>query len=146
MSPHLIERVAVLGAGNGGKATAADLALQGKRVRLYETPSFAEANLSGITDLQLHCSGDVQGVAKLEHISSELDLALNVVNNSYETAVDTIFICTVVQAHSVIAKMLVPFLMQWPKDKYPLVVLNPGSTGGSLMMAKIWHEMGLVGI
>lgn len=34
--------VAVLGAGHGGFATAADLALRGHRVRLFELPDFAE--------------------------------------------------------------------------------------------------------
>jgi phytoene dehydrogenase-like protein len=37
----MIERIAVIGAGNGGKATAVDLALQGKSVRLCEFPEFS---------------------------------------------------------------------------------------------------------
>ena len=32
----MIQNIAIIGAGNGGKAAAADLTLQGKRVRLFE--------------------------------------------------------------------------------------------------------------
>jgi opine dehydrogenase len=35
-------RVAVLGAGNGGLAAAADLTLRGHEVRLFEHPAFRE--------------------------------------------------------------------------------------------------------
>ena len=45
----MLDSIAVIGAGNGGKTTAADLALQGKRVRLFEFPEFAAA-LEGLGD------------------------------------------------------------------------------------------------
>ncbi|MBC8249839.1 MAG: hypothetical protein H8E90_09190 [Anaerolineales bacterium] len=44
-----IERIAVLGAGNAGHAMAADLALAGLQVNLYELPEF-ERNLGPIQE------------------------------------------------------------------------------------------------
>ena len=43
----MIDQVAIIGAGNGGKASAVDLVLQGKKVRLFEFPEFEE----NLTDL-----------------------------------------------------------------------------------------------
>jgi opine dehydrogenase len=50
-------RVAIIGAGNGGKTTAVDLALQGWRVCLAELPEFAQ-NIEGLRrDPVLHVAG-----------------------------------------------------------------------------------------
>ena len=59
----MIEKIAIVGAGNGGKAAAVDLALQGKQVRLFEFPEF-EDNLSDIIENRtLISSGAVAGKA-----------------------------------------------------------------------------------
>jgi opine dehydrogenase len=42
------ERIAVLGAGNGGYALASDLALSGYKVNLFELERFREFNLNPI--------------------------------------------------------------------------------------------------
>jgi len=34
----MIERIAIIGAGSGGKAAVADLIFQGKKVNLFEFP------------------------------------------------------------------------------------------------------------
>ena len=39
---NIIDQVAIIGAVNGGKAAAFDLAFQGKKVRLFEFPEFEE--------------------------------------------------------------------------------------------------------
>jgi len=36
----MIQTVAIVDAGNGGKTAAVDLAIQGARVRLFEFPEF----------------------------------------------------------------------------------------------------------
>lgn len=38
----MIGNITIVGAGNGGKAAAADLALQGKCVRLFEFPEYRD--------------------------------------------------------------------------------------------------------
>lgn len=59
-------------------------------------------------------------------------------------AVDLIFICTVSQAHERLAEALCPIFQRWPNKTLPLVVLNPGGSGGSLIMFRKWREMSLV--
>eukprot|EP00756_Hemistasia_phaeocysticola_P038920 Hpha_TRINITY_DN16789_c0_g5::TRINITY_DN16789_c0_g5_i6::g.80454::m.80454/K04940/odh; opine dehydrogenase len=151
---HRIRHVAVLGAGNAGKATAAELAMQGKSVSLWEAPQFVD-NLKALwppNEPVLRCSGQLEGNARLDLVTDDLSAALGLTSSQAGVGsviwpgmgpVDTIFICTVVQAHEPIARMLAPLLASWPVDRAPLpvVVLNPGSTGGSLVMAKIWKEM-----
>lgn len=72
--------VTICGCGSGGMAMAADLAMMGCRVRLYETPAFA-ANLApirangGITLTGLPFSGKT-GLAGLEAITSDAAEAL----------------------------------------------------------------------
>ena len=57
----MIDHIAIIGAGSGGKAAAVDLALQGKKVRLFEFPQFEE-NLSEIVENRtLISSGVVEG-------------------------------------------------------------------------------------
>jgi 2-polyprenyl-6-methoxyphenol hydroxylase-like FAD-dependent oxidoreductase len=57
----MIENIAIVGAGNGGKAAAADLALQGKHVRLFEWPEFA-GNVDEIMETRkLTATGAVEG-------------------------------------------------------------------------------------
>ena len=45
----MIDTIAVIGAGNGGKASAVDLSLQGKHVRLFEFPEF-KSNIEGLVE------------------------------------------------------------------------------------------------
>lgn len=61
-----MRKIAVLGAGNGGQALSAHLALKGNDVRLYEHPSFAE-KLEIIREkggIELY--GSIEGFAKLK--------------------------------------------------------------------------------
>ncbi len=44
-----IKKIAVLGAGNGGQAAAADLTLRGFKISLFEMPQF-EQNLKPILE------------------------------------------------------------------------------------------------
>ncbi len=125
----MINHITVIGAGSGGKAAAADLALQGKQVRLFEFPEFEE-NLSEILeDRTLISSGAVEGKATLELVTSNLQEAVE--------GVDTVMICTQAQIHDRAARELAPLIK--PSQ---LVILNPGSTGGTLLFAHIFREFG----
>ena len=65
----MIEHIAIVGAGNGGKAAAADLALQNKHVRLFEFPEF-KRNLEAIIETNiLTATGEVTGKAHLELVT-----------------------------------------------------------------------------
>jgi opine dehydrogenase len=126
----MIQNIAIIGAGNGGKAAAADLVLQGKNVRLFEFPEY-RGNVEEIMETRsLKATGAVTGQATLELVTCNLDEALE--------GADTIMVCTQALAHDRVAHELAPLI--GPEH---LVILNPGSTGGSLHLAHIFHEFGL---
>jgi opine dehydrogenase len=127
---HEIKRVLVMGAGNGGKTSAADLGIQGKIVRLWEFPEWSSSLKEVQASGQLVATGDFEGTAKIELATSNLAEAIK--------DCDTIFVCTVAQAHERVAKEMAPFM----KPEH-VVVLNPGSTGGTLVLARVWQELGM---
>jgi len=122
-----MKEVTVIGAGNGGKACAADLALQGLNVRLFEFPQWAH-NLEAVKDSKtLHVKGAIEGKAQLSMVTSDLYQAVR--------GADTVIVCTQAGALEGVAKELCPVL-----HGDQLVVLNPGSTGGALVMARVFRE------
>ena len=85
--------IAVLGSGNGGCAVAADCALHGHDVRLFDFEQFdtviVAIRASGDT---IEATGDVEGKAQLAYVGHDLGVALDgadlvyVVGPSYATA------------------------------------------------------------
>ena len=129
----MFNKIAVIGAGNGGKATAADLALQGKKVKLFEFPEFA-GNLEAIKEKrQLHVSGALEGIAQLECVTSNIAEVLE--------DVDTIVVATQSLTHERTAKEIAPYV----NDKQ-LLILNPNSVSGALIFLKIFQEENVSGI
>jgi opine dehydrogenase len=126
----MIETIAIIGAGNGGKAAAVDLALQNKHVRLFEFPEFKK-NLQEIIETKtLTATGAVEGQAHLDRITCDLEEAL--------AGVDSMMICTQALTHDRVAHEIAPFVR--PEH---LIILNPGSTGGSLHFAHVFRKLGL---
>lgn len=76
-----LTKITVIGAGNGGLAAAADLALRGYDVTLAEHPRF-ESNITKIAELggieleALPSSGLKSGFAKLSCVTSDMERAL----------------------------------------------------------------------
>lgn len=58
-------RVAVLGAGNGGLATAFDFAQHGHRVSLFSLPAYADNTVAVAAAGGINASGDLQGFAEI---------------------------------------------------------------------------------
>ena len=126
----MIENIVIIGAGNGGKAAAADLALQGKGIRLFEFPEY-RSNIEKLLKTQtLRATGSVEGQAELHMVTTNLSDAME--------GADTIMVCTQALTHDRIARELAPLI----KPEH-LVILNPGSTGGSLHFARIFREFGM---
>lgn len=121
---------AVIGAGNGGKTSAADLAIQGRRVRLFEFPEFS-ANLDAVReDRLLRARGAVSGEATLDLVTTELGEAVG--------GADWIMVATQALTHERAAAELAPLV----RPDQP-IVLNPGSTGGALRFARVFREAGM---
>ena len=124
--------VAVLGAGNGGCAAAADLSQRGFNVNLFESQEF-EQNIKPITEKK--------GVQFDGVIGTGLAHPKKVTTNIREAIVDAdlIMIVTPAFAHNILAKKIAPYLGRQP------VILNPGHTGGALSFAKCLKENGFTG-
>lgn len=121
-------KIAVLGAGNGGCAAAADLTLRGYEVRLF---SRSEGTLlpilksGGITLIEA-------GEEKFAGLFFVSPLIIGVVQGA-----DLIIIAAPAVAHEYLAKSLAPHLSEGQR-----ILLNPGHTGGSLHFAKSLRDAG----
>jgi opine dehydrogenase len=123
-------KITAIGAGNGGKALAADMTLAGHEVTLFEFPQFA-ANLDPIIKqggINLVGVGRT-GFARLHAVTTDIEAALK--NSEIIVSVMSAF------GHKAAAKACAPHL----KDGQ-IVVLNPGSTLGSLEYLRVLQEEG----
>lgn len=111
---------AVIGAGNGGFCTAADLTLRGYEVRLYESPEFAD-NIEPVLEKGGIALRGVagEGFARPSLVTTDIKATLN--------GADIIFVITTAQGHKPIARACAPFL-----KRGQTVVLIPGCVCGAL--------------
>ena len=119
-----IERVAVLGAGNGGCATAADLAIRGFETRLYSRSEKTLAPLLKRGGIEL-VEGGQESFGRPHRVTTALEEAV--------AGADLITIAAPAVAHAFMARSLAPLLTE-----EQIVHLNPGQTGGSLHFV---HEL-----
>lgn len=124
-------RIAILGAGNGGVAMAADLTLAGHRVSLYQLPEFKEQFQSILSTRRITLEGvDRKGTAEIYRATTEIAEAL-------EEDVEVIFVVTPAFGHETMARLAVPHLRGGQ-----LVVLTPGGFG-SWVFFRALKEHGL---
>jgi len=121
-------RVIILGAGNGGQAMAAAIALAGYEVVLYDR--FEEAIAPILQRKGIELSGvSVQGFAPLVKATTDLKEAL--------LEKGLILVVLPAFAHAYIAEQIAPLLRN-----DDVIILSPGSTGGALEFRKILSERG----
>jgi len=113
-----IKTIAILGAGNGGCAAAADLTLRGYEVRLFSRSENTLAPLVRRGGIEL-IEAESEKFAAPFLVSSDLARVVD--------GVDLIIVAAPAVAHEFLAQSLCPYL----KDEQR-VLLNPGHTGGSL--------------
>jgi len=116
-----IRTIAILGAGNGGLAAAADLTLRGFEARLYSRSQKTLASVLERGGIEL-IEGGKKSFAKIAVASNDI---VAVAGNS-----DVVMIAAPAVAHSGLAAALAPHLK--PNQ---FIFLNPGHTGGSLHFA-----------
>ncbi len=109
--------IAVIGAGNGGQAMSAYLALKGCTVNLYNRNSMKIEAIREIGGIYL--SGICEGFGKLNKVTTNIQDAIK--------DVELIMIVTPAIAHRSLAKKISKYL----KDGQT-IILNPGRTGGAL--------------
>lgn len=116
-------RITIMGAGNGGLATAADLGLKGFAVTLFELPAF-EANIQPLyQNKKITVTGVYAGEVELFNVTTDPAAALKDAR--------LVIVATNALAHPLLAEMMLPHL-----EKDHTVFIMPGN-GGSLLFAKI---------
>ena len=118
-----IKKIAVLGAGNGGCAAAADLTLRGLEVRLFSRSESTIAKLAKRGEIELIENGKHQSAAPY-FMSPHLPPVVQ--------GVDLIVIATPAVGHEYLAQHLAKHLTDGQR-----ILLNPGHTGGSLHFAHL---------
>jgi opine dehydrogenase len=123
-------RITVMGAGHGGKAMAAHLALMGFPTTLYNrTPDhIAAIKERGGIDLE-SSEGGPRGFGKLSCVTSSIPEALE--------QAEMVMVVMPSSAHAEFAKNCAPYV----KDGQ-VILLHPGRTCGALEFAKVLHDNG----
>ncbi|SHK63592.1 NAD/NADP-dependent octopine/nopaline dehydrogenase family protein [Tepidibacter formicigenes] len=124
------KKVTIIGAGNGGFAAAADLTLGGYQVTLYHD----EARKKTVEELMKTNTIELTGVKGKEKVK-----IYKVTTNMKDAMAESDIIMSTIPAYGqeYIANKMLPYLRKEHK-----IILTPGSTGGALVMAKIFYEKG----
>ena len=115
----------VLGAGHGGMAMAAHLAITGCKVNLFNRTDerLQPVRMRG----GIEVAGEVDGFAALNLVSSDPAEALD--------NADVLMVVVPATGHRTMAEIIAPHI----KDGQ-ILVLNPGRTGGALEVAQVFRE------
>jgi opine dehydrogenase len=126
----MTRKFAVIGAGHGGKAMAAHLALMGFRVNLFNrTPAHIEViRKRGGIELESP-DGGPRGFGELALVTADIADAIR--------KVEVIMVVLPSSAHADIAKGMAPYL-----SGGQIVILHPGRTCGALEFTKMIREHG----
>lgn len=121
-------KIAVLGAGNGGQAMAAHLALKGFEVHLWNrSPERIRPIIKkGVIELE----GIISGYGRPKIVTNNLKKALD--------GVEVIMVVVTADAHRAIAEACSPYL----RDRQ-IIILNPGRTGGALEFRQVLKRKNL---
>ncbi len=120
-------KIAVLGSGNGGCAVAADCALHGYEVSIFDFPQFS-SNIDAIAKAKgIKATGQVEGFAPIAYAGSDL---LKATQGS-----DLIYVVGPSYAH-------LPMAQAYKKVMRPgtKIIVCPGTNGGALVFKK---ELGI---
>ncbi len=123
-------RYVVIGAGHGGKAMAAHLALMGFPVTLYNRTADNIAAIGTRGGIELTSfEGGPHGFGRLAMVTSDMGEALR--------DADVIMVVVPSSAHAAIASTAAAHLRDGQ-----IVVLNPGRTGGAMEFVKVLGDQG----
>jgi opine dehydrogenase len=124
-------RYTVIGAGNGGKAMAAHLAIMGFEVTLYNRTfeNIAAIQTRGGITLESQNSAGPSGFGRLACVTSDMKVAIE--------NCDIAMVVTPAYAHYSIAHEAAPYLQTGQ-----IVVLNPGRTLGAIEFNRVLDEEG----
>ena len=122
-----IEQITVIGAGHGGKAMSAHLALMKARVTLFNRTWKNVEALAARGGVFLKSNENVHGFGEMAQVTSDIEVA---VKNS-----QLLMLVVPAFAHAELARKMAPFL-----EDGQIIVLNPGRTFGALEFRKVLIE------
>jgi opine dehydrogenase len=123
-------RYTVIGAGNGGRAMAAHLALMGFPVTLYNRTPKNVAAIKERRGIELKSyEGGPYGFGQLARVTSDMGEALK--------RAEVVMVVVPATGHADIARGAAPHLRDGQ-----IVLLNPGRTGGALEFVQVLRERG----
>jgi len=126
----MAEKYTVLGAGHGGKAMAAHLALMGADVALWNRTFDHISIIKKRGGIELESAeGGPHGFGKLSLVTADIEQAI--------AHAQVIMVVLPSSAHADVAKVAAPFL----KDGQ-IVILHPGRTLGALEFTKVIRDLG----
>lgn len=127
------QRYTVIGAGNGGRAMAAHLALMGFEVTLFNRTPENVAGIKARKGINLDCKDTYgpHGFGRIASVTSNMEEAIN---NS-----EIIMVVTPANAHYSIARKAAPYL-----QSHQVVILNPGRTLGAIEFSRVLEVNGCV--
>jgi opine dehydrogenase len=127
---NIPERYTVMGAGHGGKAMAAHLALMGLKVTLYNRTFDHISVIKKRGGIELESAEDgPHGFGKLVNVTSDMGEAVK--------KAQMIMVVVPSSAHADIAKLAAKHLKNGQ-----IVILHPGRTCGALEFAKVLRDEG----
>lgn len=116
----LIMKVAVLGSGNGGVAVAADWALAGHDVSIFDFEQFLTQIEAISKNKGIYVEGDIEGFAKVKYAGHDIEKVMD--------EADIIFVVGPAYSTKSFAEAAKAYLKKGQK-----VVVCPGSCGGSIV-------------
>lgn len=119
----------MIGAGHGGKAMAAHLAMRGFPVRLFNRTAERVEAIKARKGIGLTLPDDEEGLGPLELVTSDIGLAVQ--------GSKVIMVVIPATGHREIAQRCAPHLQDGQ-----IVVLNPGRTGGALEFKNVLNLSG----
>jgi len=115
----------VIGAGNGGLAIAAHLAMSGKSVKIFDIAPTVIEEIKRVGGI--YVDGKIEGFGKISLATTDIK---HVIQDS-----EIIMVVVPAVAHKIIAKQIAPYM-----DSEKTIVLTPGATGGSIEFYKTLKE------
>ncbi len=119
----------VIGAGHGGKAMAADLAVKGFTVRLYNRTAGHVNEIALRGEIELEYEDGSHHLGRLAVVTSDIAEALD--------GADVIMVVLPASGHRDVARSCAPHLRDGQ-----IIILNPGRTGGALEFRQILDREG----
>ncbi|NLF78658.1 MAG: NAD(P)-binding domain-containing protein [Chloroflexi bacterium] len=122
-------KITIIGAGHGGKAMAADLAIRGHAVRLYNRTYENIQTIAARGGIELELETGSQELGPIHTVTDDMARALD--------GAHLIMVVVPASGHRDIAEACAPHLVDGQ-----IVVLNPGRTGGALEFRHVLAEAG----